>query len=231
MVCRAAGTGRDRAVCLICGVDLLLRPFCLSDVWCGKNRMMATEQRANKWLAAWRKAALDHLPRNRREAPWLWILAAQAEADPSLARRMAIVEVLGDGRPHPGPDLRTAVEICLGEGCFGVQAEQTLEADITALRDWGIRIGHSDSPEVEGYYLKDPAVMASRQHLYEEEPNSPQIETYRAWDNARKMRSMFEMFEFALQQARIGTRSRHPDWDDERVEAEVLRLVTGSELL
>ena len=43
------------------------------------------------------------------------------------------------------------------------------------------------------------------------------------------MRSMFEMFEFALQQAEIGTRSRHPDWDDERVEAEVRRLVTGVE--
>ncbi len=60
---------------------------------------------------------MDHLPRNRKDAPWLWILAAQAEADPSLARRMAIVEVLGDGRPHPGPDLRTAVEDRLGESC------------------------------------------------------------------------------------------------------------------
>jgi len=188
-----------------------------------------TEQRANTWLAAWRQAILDHLPRNRREAPWLWILAAQAEADPSLARRMAIVEVMGDGRPHPGPDLRTAVESRLGEGCFGAQAEQTLETDIVALRAWGIRIGHSDSPEVEGYYLKDPAVVASRQRLYQEESNLLQIETYRAWDNARKMRSMFEMFEFALHQVRIGTRSRHPDWDDEQVEAEVRRLVTGVE--
>ena len=190
-----------------------------------------TEQRANMWLAAWRQAILDHLSRNRREAPWLWILAAQAEADPSLARRMAIVEVLGDGRPHPGPDLRTAVESRLGEGCFGAQAEQTLEADIVALRAWGIRIGHSDSPEVEGYYLKDPAVETSRQRLYQEEPNPLQIETYRAWDSARKMRSMFEMFEFALHQVRIGTRSRHPDWDDEQVEAEVRRLVTGVESL
>lgn len=187
------------------------------------------EQRANTWLAVWRQAALDHLPRNRREAPWLWILAAQAEADPSLARRMAIVEVMGDGRPHPGPDLRAAVESRLGEGCFGAQAEQTFEADIAALRAWGIRIGYSDSPEVEGYYLKDPAVVISRQRLYEEESNPLQSETYRAWDNARKMRSMFEMFEFALHQARIGTRSRHPDWNDEQVEAEVRRLVTGGE--
>jgi hypothetical protein len=56
-----------------------------------------------------------------------------------------------------------------------------------------------------------------------------QIEIYRGWDNARKMRSMFEMFEFALRQVETGTRLRHPDWDDERVEAEVRRLVTGVE--
>lgn len=190
-----------------------------------------TERRASTWLAAWRQATLDHLPRNREDAPWLWILAAQAEADPSLARRMAIVEVLRDGHPHPGPDLQTVVEERLGEGCFGAQAEQTLEADIAALRAWSIRIGHSDTPEVEGYYLKDPAVVTPRQRLYEEEPNSLQIETYRAWDNTRKMRSMFEMFEFALQQTRIGTRSRHPDWDDGQVEAEVRRLVTGGGLI
>ena len=189
------------------------------------------DQHPNTWLAAWRQAALDHLPRNREDAPWLWILAAQAETDPSLARRMAIVEVLRDGRPHPGPDLRTAVDERLGEGCFGAQAEQTLEADIAALRAWSIRIGHSDTPEVEGYYLKDPAVVTPRQRLYEEEPNPLQIETYRAWDNTRKMRSMFEMFEFALQQARIGTRSRHPDWDDGQIEAEVRRLVTGVGLI
>jgi len=189
------------------------------------------DQHPNTWLAAWRQAALDHLPRNREDAPWLWILAAQAEADPSLARRMALVGVLRDGRPHPGPDLRKVVEERLGEDCFGAQAEQTLKADIAALRAWSIRIGYSDIPEVEGYYLKDPAVVTPRQRLYEEEPNPLQIETYRAWDNTRKMRSMFEMFEFALQQTRIGTRSRHPDWDDGQVEAEVRRLVTGVGLI
>jgi hypothetical protein len=185
-----------------------------------------TEQHENTWLAAWRQAALDHLPRNRREVHWLWILAAQAEADPSLTRRMAIVEVLRDGRPHPGPDLRTAVEERLGEGCFGAQAEQALEVDIAALRDWGLRISYSDSPQVEGYYLKDPPVETSAQHLYEEEPNPLQIETYRAWDSTRKMRSMFEMFDLAMHRARMGVRARHPDWDDEQVEARARELVT-----
>jgi hypothetical protein len=188
------------------------------------------EQNRSTWLTAWRWAAWDRLPRYRKDALWLWILAAQAEADPSLARRMAIVEVLRDGRPHPGPDLRRAVEDRLGADCFGVQPDQTLETDIDALSAWSIRIGHSDSPETEGYYLKDPAVTTGRQRPYEEVPNPRQIEAYRSWDSARKMRRMFEMFEFALQQARIGTRSRHPEWDEAQVEAEARRLVTGVEL-
>jgi hypothetical protein len=187
------------------------------------------EQRVRAWLATWRQAALDRLPQSRVDVPWLWILAAQAEADPDLARRMAVVEVLRDGRPHPGPDLRTAVEEYLGGDCFGAQAGQTLETDIDALCAWGIRIGHSETPETEGYYLKDPAVGTTRQRLYEGEPNPLQVEIYRAWDSVRKMRSMFEMFEFAFHQVRIGTRSRRPDWDSERVEAEVRRLVTGVE--
>ena len=184
------------------------------------------EQRESAWLAAWRQALMDRLPRDRDDALWLWILAAQAEADPSLARRMAIVDVLRDGRPHPGPDLRAAVDDRLAEPCFGVQAEQTLEADVAALRAWGVRIGYSDAPGVEGYYLRDPAVVASRRRPSEEEADLLQVD-YRAWDGARKMRSMFEMFEFALRQTRIGARSRHPDWDDDQIEAEVRRLVTG----
>ncbi len=45
-----------------------------------------TEKHVHTWVAAWRQAVLDHLPRNREDEPWLWILAAQTQADPSLAR-------------------------------------------------------------------------------------------------------------------------------------------------
>lgn len=190
---------------------------------------MMSERRANTWLASWRRARLDRLPDRHQDAPWLWILAAQAETDPSLARRMAVVQVLMDGRPHPVRDLQAAVEEQLGEGCFGAQAEQTLEADLAALCSWGIRIDTSDAPGVEGYYLLDPPVVRPCQPLYQEEPNPLQVEIYRTWDGVRKMRRMFEMFEFALRQVRTGTRLRHPDWSDEQVEAEARRLVTGVE--
>jgi len=49
-------------------------------------------------------------------------------------------------------------------------------------------------------------------------------------DPARKLLAVFEMFEFALQLARSGTRMRHPDWTDKQVEAEARRLVTGTTL-
>ncbi len=54
-----------------------------------------------------------------------------------------------------------------------------------------------------------------------------QMQRYRSMDSVRKMRMMFEMFEFALRQARLGARHRHPDWSDEQTEAEARRLVTG----
>jgi hypothetical protein len=56
-----------------------------------------------------------------------------------------------------------------------------------------------------------------------------QIAIYRSWDGARKMQCMLEMFEFALRQARVGTRSCHPDWDEAQVEVEARRLVTRTE--
>jgi hypothetical protein len=64
--------------------------------------------------------------------------------------------------------------------------------------------------------------------LYDE-VNPLQVEVYRSWDGARKMHSMFEMFEFALQQTRLAVRSRHSEWSGEQVETEARRLVTGVE--
>jgi hypothetical protein len=77
--------------------------------------------------------------------------------------------------------------------------------------------------------LKEPPISTLRHSSYEEKPNPLQIEIYRSWDSKRKMQSMFEMFEFALRQARIGVRSRHPDWDEDQIEAEARQLVTGSD--
>jgi hypothetical protein len=66
---------------------------------------------------------------------------------------------------------------------------------------------------------------------YRERLSLRQIETWRTWDSARKLQAMFEMFEMAKGWARIGVRSRHPDWDDEQVERRMRELVTGQPLV
>jgi len=160
--------------------------------------------------------------------PWLALLAGHARSQPALARRMAIIEVLSDDRPHRREELQKAVEARLGPGCFGQSADQTLWVDMRALRRCGLRIGYSRRPGAEGYFLEVPAVEVQARPGDEEPSHPVQTQIYRSLSSADKMRAIFEMFEFALHQARVGTRRRHPDWDDAQVEAEARRLVTGS---
>jgi hypothetical protein len=69
--------------------------------------------------------------------------------------------------------------------------------------------------------------MSERVPRLEDAGEIMQIRLYRSMDSVRKMRMLFEMFEFALRQARLGARHRHPDWSDEQTEAEARWLVTG----
>jgi hypothetical protein len=66
---------------------------------------------------------------------------------------------------------------------------------------------------------------------YREQFSQRQIETFRSWDNVRKMRCMFEMYELAKHRLRMAVRARHPGWSDEEVERRVRELVTGQSLL
>ena len=49
---------------------------------------------------------------------------------------------------------------------------------------------------------------------YREQFSQRQIETFRTWDNVRKMRCMFEMYELAKHRLRMAVRARHPNWSD-----------------
>ena len=66
---------------------------------------------------------------------------------------------------------------------------------------------------------------------YEEQFSQRQIETFRSWDNVRKMRCMFELYELAKHRLRMAVRARHSDWNDEEVERRVRELVTGQPLV
>lgn len=181
------------------------------------------------WLDNWQQNTLLPHTKDALSLCRLAILAGHVELQPALAQRLAIIEVLSDGRPHTRQHLLQAVENRLGPGCFGKSPWQTLWADMRALRASDLRIGYSRSPGTEGYYLKYPPLGALVKQGWEDSPNPVQIEIYRSMSNIRKMQAMFDLFEFVLHQAQVGTRWRHPDWSDEEIEAEARRLVTGVE--
>ena len=203
----------------------------LSDLVKGFWRLFApmSKQSTKTWLDNWQQNTLLPHPKDALSLCWQAILAGRVELQPVLARRLTIVEVLSDGRPHTRHDLLQAVEDRLGPGCFGKSPGQTLWADIRALRARDLRIGYSRGPGTEGYYLKYPPLGVLVKQGWEDSPNPVQIEIYRSMSNIRKMQAMFDLFEFVLHQAQVGTRWRHPDWSDEEIEAEARRLVTGVE--
>jgi hypothetical protein len=187
------------------------------------------KQSGKTWLDNWQQNTLLPRPKDALFLCRLAILAGHVELQPALARRLAIVEVLSDGRPHTCHDLLQAVEDCLGPGCFGRSPGQTLWTDMRALRARDLRIGYSRSPGTKGYYLKYPPLGALVKQGWEDSPNPVQTEIYRSMSNTRKMQAMFDLFEFVLHQAQVGTRWRHPDWSGEEIEAEARRLVAGVE--
>ncbi len=63
---------------------------------------------------------------------------------------------------------------------------------------------------------------------HQESSDHIQVELYRRQSSIRKLRAVFELFELALHQARVGTRWRHPDWNDEEIEKAARQLVTGT---
>jgi hypothetical protein len=65
---------------------------------------------------------------------------------------------------------------------------------------------------------------------YREQFSQRQIQTFRSWDNVRKMRCMFEMYELAKHRLRMAVRARHPNWSEGEVERRVRELVTGQPL-
>ena len=56
------------------------------------------------------------------------------------------------------------------------------------------------------------------------EADAAQLEILRAMSGAQRLRLAFEMSEFARKLARAGIRDEHPDWSEEQVKRELLRL-------
>ncbi len=81
------------------------------------------------------------------------LLAHETQQNPSLWRRIAILQVLAQRGFTPWPELVAAVEAALEPGIFGASPQTRLARDVRALRASGVAIGYSRVRGAEGYYL------------------------------------------------------------------------------
>jgi len=86
------------------------------------------------------------------------LLAHEAQQNPSLWRRIAILQVLAQRGFTLWPGIVAAVEDALEPGIFGDSPRTRLAHDLRQLRASGVAIGYSRVHGAEGYYLRAEAL-------------------------------------------------------------------------
>lgn len=86
------------------------------------------------------------------------LLAHEAQQNPSMWRRIAILQVLAQRGFTPWDELVAAVEVALEPGIFGDSPRTRLARDLRLLRSSGVVIGYSRVRGAEGYYLRADAL-------------------------------------------------------------------------
>ena len=138
------------------------------------------------------------------------LLAHEAQQNPALRRRMAILDVL-QGGITPREALIHAVEAAVGSGAFGASPHTRLWSDMRALRDAGFAIGYSRTRGMSGYFLRaeslpDPAARVIAQVL--REVDFAHLDRVAQVAPARRVDAAFEMIAFAHDVAAAGQRER-----------------------
>lgn len=86
------------------------------------------------------------------------LLAHEAQQNPAMWRRIAILQVLAQRGFTPWQGLVAAVEEALEPGIFGESPRTRLAHDLRQLRASGVGIGYSRVRGAEGYYLRAEAL-------------------------------------------------------------------------
>ncbi|NLE52581.1 MAG: hypothetical protein GX613_14380 [Chloroflexi bacterium] len=86
------------------------------------------------------------------------LLAHETQQNPSMWRRIAILQVLAQRGFTPWPELVAAVENVLEPGIFGESPRTRLARDLRLLRASGVAIAYSRVRGAEGYYLRADAL-------------------------------------------------------------------------
>lgn len=154
-------------------------------------------------------------------------MAGHMTTDRVAARRGALIDLLADGRPHPGEDIQQHIAHELGGDCWGKRPSETLLRDLKVLRRGGIRIAYSRLPGLEGYYLQHPPLAGSPKAARFQSDDATWTERLRAMPVEEKLAAAFAAADFALNQKRLILREERPEWPAEQVEREARRLVFG----
>jgi len=86
------------------------------------------------------------------------LLAHETQQNPSLWRRIAILQVLAQRGFTPWAELVEAVEAALEPDIFGESPRARLSHDLRVLRASGVEISYSRVRGAEGYYLRTMAL-------------------------------------------------------------------------
>lgn len=186
--------------------------------------MTKAQHPGDRWrVAAQSEREVDHAEQMRLR---LAAMSGHMKQDMVAARRAALIDVLADGRPHTRDALWKTIETQLGRECWGTRPDETLWRDLKALRTGGLRIAYSRRPGVEGYYLQFPPLERGLSHS--QEPTSARhLAGIRGMTVAQKNRQAFSAAAFALRQKRLLLARDHPEWSEEKVDAEARRIVYG----
>lgn len=157
----------------------------------------------------------------------LAVIAGQMAVDKVTARRVAIAELLADGRPHPREQIWQQVAEQVGASCWGKRPEETLFRDLAVLRKGGIRIAYSRRPGAEGYYLGYPALKRPSSKQYE--ADAPLLtRAIKQLSVEEKLARTFAAAEYALRQRKLVLAEQHPDWSEQKVDREARKIVYGA---
>jgi hypothetical protein len=174
----------------------------------------------------WRADAASH----GSDIHWRLRLAAMAGhmgTDRVAARRGALVDLLADGRPHPGEAIRYRIAQEVGKDCWGKRPGEALLRDLRALRRGGLRIAYSRRPGLEGYYLQYPPLGGPPHTARFRSDDIAWTERLRAMGVEEKLSTAFAAADFALNQKRLILREERPEWPEDQIERDARRLVFG----
>ncbi len=179
---------------------------------------------ASRWGQAARYPGLepggDALARLRLAA-----MAGHMAGDRRAARRAALIDLLADGRPHTGEEIRRRIAAELGHNPWGRWSNESVMRDIAALRRGGLRLAYSRRHGLSGYYLLYPPLGEPARVLGD--PDLAWIERVRAMSVIEKNATAFGAADFALRQKRLILSEERPGWPAAAIDREARRLVFG----